>query len=116
MRLNKLLAALSVVAFVSGSMGHIAAAQAKEGGAGDHSSSSHSSGSGSKGGADHSSGESGHKDGASGGGSKALEGKVFNTGGVTDEHGGGKGKGKGPKYKGGKSGESSPDEGHTHDK
>jgi hypothetical protein len=114
MRLKNLLAALSVVALASTGMGYITTAQAE----GDHASGGgHASGSGGKGGSSHSSTESGHKDGGSGGGgSKSLEGKVFHSGGATDEHGSGKGKGKGPKYKGGKSGESSPDEGHSHDK
>jgi hypothetical protein len=115
-RLKNLLVALSVAALASTGMGYITTAQAEDHASG-HSSGSHSSGSGGKGGSDHSSTESGHKDGGSGGGSKSLEGKVFQSGGATDEHGSsGKGKGKGPKYKGGKSGESSPDEGHSHDK
>lgn len=114
-RLKKLLVALSVAALASTGMGYIATAQAEDHASG-HSSGSHSSGSGGQGGSGRSA-DSGHKDGASsGGGSKSLEGKVFHTSGATDEHGSGKGKGKGPKYKGGKSGESSPDEGHSHDK
>jgi len=109
--LKNLFAALSVVALASTGMGYIATAQAE-----DHSSGSHSSGSGGKGGSGHSATDSGHKDGSSGGGSKSLEGKVLHSGGAATDHGAGKGKGKGPKYMGGKSGQSSPDEGHSHDK
>jgi hypothetical protein len=116
--LKNLLAALSMAALASTGMSYVTTVQAAE--EGHASGGGHSSGGGSKGGSGHSAteGESGHKgSSSSGGASKSLEGKVFGSGAAGDEHGAGKGKGKGPKYKGGKSGESSQEEGgHSHDK